>query len=133
MTASADGSRRGPAHRPERIDTLFRVLSDQRRRIVLRCLEGGSRSITELARRVAAEEGTASGRSAPNASLLHVRTALEHQHLPKLVHTGLVQWDREADDVSLAPGATVVQPLLEFATRAEERPAGRRPAGDTPR
>jgi DNA-binding transcriptional ArsR family regulator len=124
MTVSADGIGPDSAHSPERIDTLFRVLSDRRRRIVLRCLDGEGRGVDELARRVAMVEGTASGRSAPDASLHHVRTALEHQHLPKLVHAGLVEWHRTEDRVELTADAAAVRPLLEFGIGDGPTPSG---------
>jgi hypothetical protein len=124
MTVSANGSGCDEMYRPEHVDSLFRVLSDHRRRTVLRCLdERDGWELSDLARRVAASEGTAPGSSGsgsgPGGSALHVRTAIEHQHLPKLVHAGLVGWDRETDQVWVAPSATEVSTLLEFANGYE--------------
>jgi hypothetical protein len=118
MTVSADDAEFPTARRPDRLDTLFRLLSHQRRRLVLATLERAGRTeVGDLADRVAAAEGTASVRSTPTASSLHVRTSLEHQHLPKLVHAGLVEWDRSTGEVALDDRAREVGPLMQFAAR----------------
>jgi DNA-binding transcriptional ArsR family regulator len=119
MTLSADSPDGAAIQRPEHVDAIFKVLSHRRRRTVLRCLDEDWRDVSELASRVATEEGTACGRSAPTASLLHVQTSLEHQHLPKLAHAGLVRWDRGEGRVTLGPAAEELSPLLEFASRYE--------------
>lgn len=127
MTLSADSPDGAAIQRPEHVDAIFKVLSHRRRRTILRCLDDDWRSVAELAARVAREEGTASGRSAPTGSRLHVQTSLEHQHLPKLTHAGLVQWDRTENQVTLGPAAEELSPLLEFASQFETlRLGGRR-------
>lgn len=96
------------------MDLLFSVLSHRRRRSVLQCLGEDPTSVEDLARLVAEDEGTASGRSSGAPRSLHVRTSLEHQHLPKLAHAGLVEWDRETETVARTPAAEAVDPLLGF-------------------
>jgi hypothetical protein len=121
MTVSADESSRGPRPSPERVDLLFSVLSHRRRRSILRQLGDDPRPVDELAQRVAADEGAASGRSAGSSQLLHVRTSLEHQHLPKLVHAGLVEWDRANDEVRRTVAADRVDPILASVARDDRR------------
>jgi DNA-binding transcriptional ArsR family regulator len=119
MTLSADRPDGARIQRPEHVDAIFKVLSHRRRRTILRCLDDDWQDVSTLAGEVGTAEGTACGRSAPTASRLHVQTSLEHQHLPKLAHAGLVRWDRESERVTLGPVAAELEPLLEFASRFE--------------
>jgi hypothetical protein len=102
---------------PDRLDTLFDVMSHRRRRTALRYLRdaGGPVAVAELAHHIADREGAASGRSAPMDRYAAILTALEHQHLPKLAHADLVEWDRSADAVVATEEAVRADDLLTFA------------------
>jgi hypothetical protein len=108
---------------PERLDTLFSVLSHHRRRRLLLILSDatGEVPVDDLVDDLASREGTASGRSAPADRLERIRLSLEHQHLPKLAHAGLVEWDRDDDVVAATDEVLGAADLVEFAGDAGDR------------
>ncbi len=64
------------------------------------------------------EEGTTtaippSDDTGPEADLESVRLALYHIHLPKLDDAGLIEWDRDRNQVSKGPRFKTVVDLLE--------------------
>lgn len=46
--------------------------------------------------------------------------ALQHVHLPKLTATGLVEWDKETDEIRTGPRFGDVRPLLDVLHRNAE-------------
>lgn len=50
---------------------------------------------------------------------------MRHVHLPKLVEHGLIEWDKENNEVSKGPDFVEIRPLLELLDdHAEELPEG---------
>jgi DNA-binding transcriptional ArsR family regulator len=92
MHEESRGDRSGPDE--EEVDAVFGVLSDARRRRVIRILRAreGPVSVTALAEALAADEpGT------PDPDRLVV--SLRHVHLPKLDATGVVEYVPERSRV----------------------------------
>ncbi|WP_306058229.1 DUF7344 domain-containing protein [Natronococcus wangiae] len=100
--------------------STFDLLADRRRRIVLRYLEESDArvSMDDLADHVALEERP--GESGPVADLgdallgtrRRVRVALRHVHVPKLDAADAVDFDPDANTVSLRePGAKLLGQL----------------------
>jgi hypothetical protein len=51
------------------------------------------------------------------------RTQMRHVHLPKLEGAGLVEWDREANELRRGPRFEEIRPLLKLITdHADELP-----------
>jgi hypothetical protein len=48
------------------------------------------------------------------------RIRLQHVHLPKLEAHGLIEWDRDDDEVSKGPQFEEIRPLLELLVGHEE-------------
>lgn len=120
MTAHPVDGRRpvGTSYGEERLDVLFDVLSHRRRRLTLRFLRdrGDATAVDALVSYLVSEEGTATERSAPAERRTRVRTALEHQHLPKLAHADLVEWDRTAGTLVPTDEVGHVAELLDVVT-----------------
>lgn len=105
-----------------RPSVAFRILADVHRRFVCYLLveRGGTIPVDELAAHVA---GTDPG---PGESLQglpsRAHRRLYHNHLPRLAEHGVVDYDREAEAVSLTDLGEQLEPYLELA-REQEREA----------
>ncbi|RCU47252.1 hypothetical protein DU504_08030 [Haloplanus salinus] len=91
----------------ERVDTIFRVLSDARRRRVIRLLRAreGAVAVSALAEALAAREP-----GDPEPERLVV--SLQHVHLPKLEGAGVVDYTSDRSQVRYRDVA-LVDRLLE--------------------
>lgn len=79
-------------------DRVIEAVVDERRREILRCLEGrGETQTADLAREVAAREETG---DPSNGTVAEVSIELHHVHLPKLSAAGLVEFDHDAGTVA---------------------------------
>ncbi|MFP8889030.1 hypothetical protein ACLI4U_04580 [Natrialbaceae archaeon A-CW2] len=88
----------------EHIDEVFSVLAAQRRRLLLEVLVEYEREMTlpDAAEEVAQRE---TGRSITDLSAQQVSDiyiSLYHDHLPRLVSAGLLEYEQENDLVALA-------------------------------
>jgi hypothetical protein len=105
---TSEGSR-GNRHRTseERVDAVFGVLSDARRRRIIRIIQAreGSVSVPALAEMLAAREP-----GDPDPDRLVV--SLQHVHLPKLETTGIVEYTSDRSGVQYG-GSPLVERLLE--------------------
>lgn len=95
----------GREESPASIDEVFALLSDQRRRLLLQVMRSYEEELTlpDAAEEVATLE---TGRSVVNISaecVADVYLSLYHDHLPRLVDAGLLEYDQSRDLVS--PGA----------------------------
>ncbi|RQG98101.1 DUF7344 domain-containing protein [Natrarchaeobius chitinivorans] len=89
---------------PEAIDTSLELLANSRRRVFLRVMRTYEEPLTlpDAAEEVAVRE---TGVSVPELSAEHVADvyiSLYHDHLPRLVDAGLLEYDQERDLVSPA-------------------------------
>lgn len=96
----------------------FRILADDHRRFLLyRLVErGGTVSLDELVAGLAGTDAEAT----PDQGLpgpLHRR--LFHNHLPRLSEHGIVDYDREAEAVSLTEVGETLEPYVELAKERE--------------
>lgn len=98
------------------IDRVFDVLAHQRRRAALGCLVDHSQAIAlaDLAQDVAVRENEEPITEIPKAEIQEIRLVLYHQHLPKLVAAGAVEYDRERDLVRVADSADRVERVLSL-------------------
>lgn len=107
----------GDEPEPEQLtkDTVFSVLSNQRRRRVLRCLrdEPEGSNIRELSRRIAAWENEVPVEEVTYKQRKRVYTSLHQTHLPKLDEAGIVDYDRDEGTITLADRATELDLYLE--------------------
>ncbi|ELY61157.1 DUF7344 domain-containing protein [Natronolimnohabitans innermongolicus] len=81
------------------IDDAFGLLADQRRRLLLEVMRtyGEELTLPDVAEEVAVRE---TGRQVPNISAERVHEtylSLYHDHLPRLVDAGLLEYDQEGD------------------------------------
>ena len=84
------------------IDDAFGLLANERRRLFLQVMRtyGESLTLPDAAEEVAVRE---TGRQMPNISAELVREvylSLYHDHLPRLVDAGLLEYDQQRDLVS---------------------------------
>ncbi|QFU83329.1 DUF7344 domain-containing protein [Natronorubrum aibiense] len=89
----------------ETIDEAFGLLADQRRRLLLEVMRTYGEAVTlpDAAEEVAVRE---TGRQMPNISAERVHEvylSLYHDHLPRLIDAGLLEYNQERDMV--APNA----------------------------
>lgn len=97
---------------------VFESLVHRRRRDAIRCLaaDGESMPVRTLAHVIAQRERDEPGTGILTAEAEAVHTTLYHQHVPKLVDAGTVEFDREHELVSLTPEGKRAQQVLAFAT-----------------
>jgi len=95
-------------------DRIFEILSSPRRRYVLYFLrtEPNPIQLTELAEHVAAWENDTTTEELSTQQRKRVYVSLYQTHLPKLAEVGLVNYDEESGDVSIAAKASEIDPLL---------------------
>lgn len=98
-------------------DAVFHVLSNRRRRLVVRVLQeaDGPVDIGELARAVAAREQGVPPEEVTHRQRKSAYTALHQNHLPKLVDAGFVEVDREWVAIRLTDRARVLESHLDDA------------------
>jgi len=100
------GNRRRPNE--ERLDAVFEVLADARRRRIIRILrtqDGDTIPVPALAQALASREP---GESEPD----QLTISLRHVHLPKLDATGVVEYTAERAQVRYV-GPSLVERLLD--------------------
>lgn len=99
-------------------DIVFSVLSNERRRQVLRHLHerpGGS-DIRELSQQLAAWENDVSPEAVTYKQRKRVYTSLHQTHLPALAEAGVVEYDRDRGTVNLTEQADVLDDYLATGT-----------------
>ncbi|MEY7851466.1 hypothetical protein AB7C87_19960 [Natrarchaeobius sp. A-rgal3] len=94
----------GQENSPEAVDESLELLADGRRRSFVRVMQtyGESLTLPDAAEEVAVRE---TGTPVPELSAEHVADvyiSLYHDHLPRLVDAGLLEYDQERDLVSPA-------------------------------
>jgi DNA-binding transcriptional ArsR family regulator len=106
----------GDEPEPEQLtkDTVFSVLSNQRRRRVLRCLrdEPDGSNIRELSRRIAAWENEVPVDEVTYKQRKRVYTSLHQTHLPKLADAHVIDYDRDRGTVALTDHAATLDDFL---------------------
>lgn len=82
----------------QRADVVHSILANDERRTVVRTLatRDAPMDISTLVDRVA-------GHRAGHDDSRSIRIRLYHQHLPKMCDAGVVEYDREVDEVTLTP------------------------------
>jgi DNA-binding transcriptional ArsR family regulator len=97
-------------------DTIFSMLSNQRRRYVLYYLhrEPGPVSLSDLAERIAAWENDIDVANLEYKQRKRVYTSLHQTHLPKLDDAGIVAYDRDEGTITLADRAHDLDVYLEL-------------------
>ncbi|WP_142858768.1 DUF7344 domain-containing protein [Salinigranum halophilum] len=95
-------------------DTVFSVLSNERRRRVLRFLneERAGSDIRELSTQLAAWENDVPPEAITYKQRKRVYTSLHQTHLPALADAGVVDYDRDRGTVSLTAQASVLDEYL---------------------
>lgn len=98
-----------------KFDEALDALGDVRRRELLLALLDRGPYDTPI---VVGDIGSGLGRTAD-------AVAMRHTHLPKLADQGLVEWDRESDEVQRGPNFVAIRPMLELLDgHADELPEG---------
>ncbi|MFP8958300.1 hypothetical protein ACLI4Y_16395 [Natrialbaceae archaeon A-CW3] len=106
------------------LDTLFKILSDKRRRYVLDCLheQDGSISIRELVETINAWEDDPPTQSSSWDEIEHLEVELEHHHLPKTAEADFVLYNPEKRTIQVQDPSVEVDALITIA-RVIEQPA----------
>jgi hypothetical protein len=104
-------------------DDLFSLLRNERRREVIRTLResDGPLDLRDLSERIAALENDCDVAAVTYKQRKRVQTALYQMHLPKLAERDVVEYDRRAGRVELAPGAADCLQYLEAETTTTTR------------
>lgn len=104
-------------------DDLFSLLRNERRREVIRTLQeaDGPLDLRDLSEHIAAIENDCNVAAVTYKQRKRVQTALYQMHLPKLDERDIIEYDRRAGRIELAPGAADCLPYLEAETTATSR------------
>jgi DNA-binding transcriptional ArsR family regulator len=113
---STQKPRRRERTQPDRLskDTVFSILSNRRRRHVLRYLRHnrGSASLRDLAERIATWENDVPVDDLTYKQRKRVYSSLHQTHLPKLDEAGVVDYDRSEGTVTMADRAADLDAYL---------------------
>ncbi|WP_262178195.1 DUF7344 domain-containing protein [Haloarcula laminariae] len=102
-------------------DEFYRALSSRRRRRVLAVLlDRGECSRDELATMLAGWESTRTGGMATRDDRERILLDLHHTHLPTLVDSDLVAYDRDRGTVTLDTLETETRALIHRSVEAEK-------------
>jgi hypothetical protein len=94
----------GAASSPERLDRIFTILQNHRRRLILEYLrDHDSTTQGDLARHVAAVENDIPESAVTSTQRKRVYVSLYQAHLPKLDEFGAVDFDRDRGTVERTP------------------------------
>lgn len=102
------------------LDSLFRVLADSRRRVVLAYLldtEDGAATFDELVEAVVQAET-----HFPTPERESVAISLDHHHLTRLAETGLVEYERDQGVVRSTDRTEQVEPYFELVPELDPLP-----------
>ena len=112
--------------RSQRLDVLFDVLTNQRRRYVLYYLQqqGGVANTESMATQLAAWESQCPVDAVDEDRHERVFTDLYHTHLPKLEGAGVIDYDRRTGTIRLWEHAELLQNVLRVATWIERPDPG---------
>jgi len=115
--------RRREPQRPDRLsrDDVFSILSNRRRRDVLRYLrrDAESASLGDLAERIAAWENDIPVAEVDYKQRKRVYTSLHQTHLPKLDEAGIVEYDRNRGTITLTDRAAELEAYLSTPDERE--------------
>ena len=100
-------------------DVIYDVLSERRRRHVLRCLQEYDESMTlaDVADEVAVRELGKRITDISAETVMEIYLSLYHSHVPKLTAAGIVEYDQERDLVTTRN----LEPVEPYLDMLEER------------
>lgn len=103
------------------LNTLFYLLSNYRRRAVLAQLITHERRLTvnDLAKETVVREEDVPITDVPGDELTHVHISLQHNHIPKLAKTPLIEYDEERKIVEPTEYLEPLEPFLSPAVEAD--------------
>lgn len=109
-----------PLTTTDRLDTMFDVLCNARRRYLLYDLIARDEAVVELEAAVEAvtEYETEGTGTVTQSSWNEVKIALHHNHLPRLANTKLLDYDRRQGTIRLTEDAELEE-WIEFAQSKE--------------
>lgn len=101
----------------ESLTRLFDALSDPHRRDALYSLKASAKpvALADLATDIAEQETKRTDGELPADKRKQVRTALRHNHIPRLVDAGLVEYDPEKRTVEYRSGSRADEWLEQAA------------------
>jgi len=103
------------------VDDIFDALADRRRRKLLCSLRDhdGSLSVTSAAEELAIVHCETSKYCYPDDEIKEIYASLYHDHVPELEDRGLVDYDRQRDQIELTESACYLVPYLTQASKDE--------------
>jgi len=101
-------------------DTVYRLLGNRRRRVLLTTLDEHSDAVTvsELARTVGAAETGAEPFALETQAYERFYVSVYQSHLPTLAQADVVEWERER---GVVVGTDLVGPLAEIVREIDDR------------
>jgi hypothetical protein len=99
------------------LDTIFDLLSEERRRYVLYYLrkESGPVPVSDLAEAVADRERASSPEEIPDEALEQIDVSLRHSHVPKATDAEFIEYDREGGVIRLCGPPPEFEALVTVA------------------
>ncbi len=96
-------------------DDVFAVLSSQRRRFALHCLQkyGGPMALADMADEIAVWENDTDIADISPEEVKRIYVSLYHTHVPKLEDADIVEYSQERDMVALSENAEQVTAHIE--------------------
>jgi hypothetical protein len=101
--------------------TIFRVLTDARRRYVMHHLKqvGEAVAVGDLAEQVAAWENDKEVEAITSQERKRVYVSLYQSHLPTMAEEGIVRYDQNRGEVELTDAAAAVDVYMEIVPRRD--------------
>lgn len=96
-------------------DLAFKLLSSERRRDLVRCLDGvdGTVDLRDLSERVAATENGTTRGALSYDQRKRVYVSLRQTHLPKLSNAGAIDYDPDRSIITARDGVRALRLLLD--------------------
>lgn len=103
------------------LNTLFHLLSNHRRRAVLAQFLSHKRKLTvnDLTKEIVVQEQNAPVTDVPSDTVTQIHISLQHNHIPKLAETPLIEYDEERQIVEPTEQLEQLKPFLSTVVEAD--------------
>jgi hypothetical protein len=104
------------------LDTVFEIIRNRRRRLVLQCLdesEDETFNLSDLSEHIAAIENDTTEEALSAQQRKRVYVGLYQCHLPKMAASGVIEFDKNRGTISKGPNITQLDPYLDVDDSAD--------------
>lgn len=105
------------------LDSIFEIIRNRRRRLVLKCLDESDDEVLELSdisEQIAAIENDTTEEALSAQQRKRVYVGLYQCHLPKMADSGVIEFDKNRGTVSKGPNVEQLDPYLDVDERSDK-------------